>query len=342
MKSPKITSEKIVVREKSLYVPPHRRQAKIQRFNSSNDSWWRRGPEKPKLDSSWIPTHRQNKLRHLFRAGSEAVQYNFIVPRVCLHALVKKSAEDSIKADPEAKCENEALPTSEKEKEDGKEFVLDQDEEMIEEVERGNNEDIIERSPTWIRYRCPFCEFVDFKKYVVDDHCIIQHPDTKYEDTKMQKMHVDIQRDSSLATLLKVHCDYQNASENRDTLIDDEENGKKEVILGDFAEVNDEIAFNIEDKLTMTSWSTERRLLRLMSTPRTSLNQICQIQESRLHKERHIRPPDAWIAWWCSATKTTSWTSSHSSQGMQRRYSTTCSRSRTRTLKQIEKLTLRK
>ena len=60
-------------------------------------------------------------------------------------------------------------------------------------------------------------------------------------------MYVGIQRDSSLATLLKVHCDYQNASENRDTLIDDEENGKEEVILGDFAEVNDEIVSNIEE-----------------------------------------------------------------------------------------------
>ena len=59
LKSPKITSEKIIVREKFLYVPPHKRKANPVILDSSNDSWWRKRPKTSKLNLSWVPTHRQ-------------------------------------------------------------------------------------------------------------------------------------------------------------------------------------------------------------------------------------------------------------------------------------------
>ena len=60
IKSPKITSEKITVDEKFLYVPPHRRSIKTTNYGSSNDSWWRRTPPTiPETITDWTPTHRQ-------------------------------------------------------------------------------------------------------------------------------------------------------------------------------------------------------------------------------------------------------------------------------------------
>jgi hypothetical protein len=59
-KNPRISSEKITVDEKFLYVPPHRRTSVSLEQGSSNDSWWRRSqPVKIKnVISSWTPTHR--------------------------------------------------------------------------------------------------------------------------------------------------------------------------------------------------------------------------------------------------------------------------------------------
>ena len=66
-KPPKITSEKVTVDEKFLYVPPHRRPGNNLPRGSSDDSWWRRGPSAaPRISPStpstssttWTPTHR--------------------------------------------------------------------------------------------------------------------------------------------------------------------------------------------------------------------------------------------------------------------------------------------
>ena len=64
-KNPKITSEKIVVDEKYLYVPPHRRKPAPQYQGSSNDLWWRKSmtstleKTSPNKKVEWTPTHRQ-------------------------------------------------------------------------------------------------------------------------------------------------------------------------------------------------------------------------------------------------------------------------------------------
>ena len=66
-KPPKITSEKVTVDEKFLYVPPHKRPGNNLPQGSSDDSWWRRGPSTaPRIlpstpttgSTTWTPTHR--------------------------------------------------------------------------------------------------------------------------------------------------------------------------------------------------------------------------------------------------------------------------------------------
>merc|ERR1711936_768018 len=119
--------------------------------------------------------------------------------------------------------------------------------ELSEETDGNKIENVKEAYSTWTRYKCPYCEFIDYKKHVVDDHIIITHSEAKYGDAKKQEMFVGIQRDSSLAALLQVHYHNYVAALTSDKIID---NSKEEVVLGDFAEVDDEISSNIEESFT--------------------------------------------------------------------------------------------
>jgi len=156
------------------------------------------------------------------------------------------SSSSSVTESPDVKIKDMSMEQEEVVTNQTHEEIKKVEEEENEEIEEEENKEsnVPEKCTTWVRYRCPYCDFVDFKKYVVDDHVIIQHADAQYGEAKKQELYVGIERDPSLSTLLKVH--YKNY-DIPDIMIDDEDNSKEDVILGDFSEVNDEIASNIEE-----------------------------------------------------------------------------------------------
>jgi len=77
------------------------------------------------------------------------------------------------------------------------------------------------------RYRCPYCDFVDFKRYVVNDHVIIQHSKEvqdknkctpMYGEAKKQEMQVGISTDSTTRRHLKHYKKIESIEDCREEL----------------------------------------------------------------------------------------------------------------------------